>query len=132
MKQLNYYQDMTRATDTKPTDALSVADELLVPIEGFPEPTRLEVMAAESLRAQHRLIEILECALRDADTELEAAKRDAARYRWLRHQHWNMADMCVVENPKKNVLLGARCPSRELLDAAIDAAAGAAQKEQQE
>ena len=52
----------------------------------------------------------------------EASERDAARYRWLRKQHWSYNSMCVVERPQKNVRLGANCPSLELLDAAIDAA----------
>lgn len=47
---------------------------------------------------------------------------DAARYRWLRAQHWNDADICVVAHPKGSVKLGTDCPSLERLDAAIDAA----------
>lgn len=47
---------------------------------------------------------------------------DAARYRFLREQHWSDSPMCVVENPKQAVKLGYICPSREMLDAAIDAA----------
>jgi len=47
---------------------------------------------------------------------------DAARYRWLREQHWNEADMAVVCEPKKSVKLGFDCPSGERLDEAIDSA----------
>lgn len=47
---------------------------------------------------------------------------DAARYRWLREQHWHTAPMCVVANPKNAVKLGYFCPSDERLDAMIDAA----------
>ena len=48
--------------------------------------------------------------------------RDAERYRWLREQHWNEADMAVVCYPKKSVKLGFDCPSGQRLDEALDAA----------
>jgi hypothetical protein len=51
-------------------------------------------------------------------------KRDAERYRWLRRQHWNEADLCVVMHPGKAVKLGYDCPSLDRLDAAIDATKG--------
>ena len=47
---------------------------------------------------------------------------DAARYRWLRGQHWDSSSLCVVTDPKINVRLGTHCPSGTLLDQAIDAA----------
>lgn len=47
---------------------------------------------------------------------------DAERYRWLREQQWNEADMAVVCHPKKSVKLGFDCPSGQRLDDAIDAA----------
>ena len=52
--------------------------------------------------------------------------QDAKRYRWLREQAWFDGPLCVLRDPK-NVLtrgrgLGADCPSRDRLDAAIDAA----------
>ena len=50
--------------------------------------------------------------------------KDAARYRWLREQHWSDSKFAVVSNPKTAVNLGSICPSRELLDEAIDAAIG--------
>lgn len=56
----------------------------------------------------------------------ERDARDAARYRWLRQQDWFDSDLCVLRDPKnvltKGVGLGADCPSRDRLDAAIDAA----------
>lgn len=56
-------------------------------------------------------------------SEMAAAlELDAARYRWLRDQHWSEAAVAVVSDPKQNVRLGAYCPSGDLLDAAIDAA----------
>lgn len=53
---------------------------------------------------------------------LAADKRDAERYRWLRKQHWNEAELCVVARPKDAVKLGYDCPSLDRLDAQIDAA----------
>lgn len=58
----------------------------------------------------------------DSGASLSNGELDAARYRWLRKQHWNDAAIAVVADPKKNVRLGTYCPSEELLDAAIDAA----------
>lgn len=53
--------------------------------------------------------------------ELELG-RDAARYRWLRRQNWNEAELCVVAQPAQAVKLGHDCPSLDRLDVAIDAA----------
>lgn len=50
---------------------------------------------------------------------------DAARYRWLRQQHWfDGPALAVVANPKSAVKLGHDMPTLERLDAAIDAARG--------
>jgi hypothetical protein len=54
--------------------------------------------------------------------ERDALMADAERYRWLREQHWNDADMAVVCHPRSSVKLGFDCPSRDRLDDAIDAA----------
>lgn len=51
--------------------------------------------------------------------------RDAARYRWLREQHWNESNVAVVLAPKKAVKLGYDCPSGQRLDEIIDAARSA-------
>lgn len=51
-----------------------------------------------------------------------ADARDAARYRWLRAQTWDAADMFVVAGGKSVLRLGTYCPSRENLDQKIDAA----------
>ncbi|MDR3386855.1 MAG: hypothetical protein P4L92_07360 [Rudaea sp.] len=53
--------------------------------------------------------------------------RDAARYRWLRQQHWSEAEMFVVAGSKSRVQLGTDCPSLVRLDEAVDAELGAAQ-----
>lgn len=47
--------------------------------------------------------------------------RDAKRYRWLREQDWAKRGLCVVASSHM-VKLGADCPTRDRLDAAIDAA----------
>lgn len=47
-------------------------------------------------------------------------ERDAARYRWLRAQHWDSGPLAVVRNPKDAVKLGYEAPSGDRLDAAID------------
>lgn len=49
-------------------------------------------------------------------------ERNAARYNWLRRQHWNDGQMAVVRYPKNAVKLGAHCPSGEHLDKLIDEA----------
>lgn len=56
--------------------------------------------------------------------EVERLREDAARYRWLRSQHWEEASMCVLMQPKVAVKLGYDCPSLDRLDAAIDAERG--------
>lgn len=52
----------------------------------------------------------------------DSVLEDAARYRWLRQQHWSQNTLAVVRCPKTAVRLGHECPSYEALDAAIDAA----------
>lgn len=56
---------------------------------------------------------------------LEAAEKNAARYLWLRAQHWNDSAFAVVSEPKRNVKLGTYCPSEDRLDQEIDSAMGA-------
>lgn len=56
--------------------------------------------------------------------EIEALRKDAERYRWLRGQHWNKSEMAVVCQPKKAVKLGFDCPSEGRLDCAVDTAMG--------
>lgn len=50
------------------------------------------------------------------------AAKDAARYRWLRAQHWTENTLGVVLRPKDNTKLGCFLPFEELLDTTIDAA----------
>jgi hypothetical protein len=53
------------------------------------------------------------------------AVKDAERYRWLRECDWFDSELCVLRDPKKALTsghgLGADCPSRDRLDAVIDA-----------
>lgn len=53
--------------------------------------------------------------------ELEAVVRDAERYRWLRAQQWDVANLFVIAGSKSQVRLGTDCPSLDRLDEAIDA-----------
>lgn len=70
------------------------------------------------------LIQIEESALDSLKRMVEELEKDAARYRWLRIQHWSESEICVVASPKQAVNLGYDCPSTDRLDAAIDAAIG--------
>lgn len=49
-------------------------------------------------------------------------RKDAKRYRFLRNQHWPVAYLAVVVNPKVSVKLGHDCPSGERLDEQVDGA----------
>lgn len=55
-------------------------------------------------------------------SENEALRRDAKRYRFLRNQHWPVAYLAVVVNPKVSVKLGHDCPSGDRLDEQVDGA----------
>lgn len=62
-------------------------------------------------------------AERDAAlAEIEACRKDAERYRWLRMADWWSSPLCVIRSPKKQAKPGTDCPSRDRLDSAIDAA----------
>ena len=52
--------------------------------------------------------------------ENERLRKDAERYGFLRNQHWPVARLAVVVNPKISVKLGHYCPSGERLDHQID------------
>ena len=59
---------------------------------------------------------------RERGRELDEARADAERYRWLRSQTWDKHGLCVVWNTTDSVKLGTDCPSHDRLDDAIDAA----------
>ncbi len=73
--------------------------------------------SAQELRIEQLLAD--NQALRQQGEDLRI---DAARYRWLRAQHWNSSAICVVTEPTRYVRLGAFCPSERQLDNAIDSA----------
>lgn len=56
--------------------------------------------------------------------EADGLRRDASRYRFLRNQHWPVAYLAVVINPKAAVRLGHDCPSGDRLDEQVDRAMG--------
>ena len=57
--------------------------------------------------------------------EVEALRKDAERYRWLRMADWWRSPLCVIRNPKEQAKPGSDCPSRTRLDEAVDAALAA-------
>jgi hypothetical protein len=54
--------------------------------------------------------------------EVEALRKDADRYRFLRMADWWKSPVCAIANPKQQAKPGSDCPSRGRLDDAIDAA----------
>lgn len=54
--------------------------------------------------------------------QLRRMAKDAERYRWLRLADWWDSPICAIVSPKQQAKPGTDCPSRDRLDAAIDAA----------
>ena len=50
----------------------------------------------------------------------EELKADAERYRKLRVMTWDSSPICVVRDPKRQLILGTDCPSHDRLDEALD------------
>lgn len=73
-----------------------------------------EALLTKNERALHAELAALKAAQDDQ-------ARDAARYRKLRWQDWFASPLAVVVNPKDCVKPGSDCPSRDRLDAMIDA-----------
>lgn len=78
----------------------------------------VELMAAIE-QAEHALSMT---AVSMAIDDIEALRKDAERYRWLRVQDWHSGQLAVVAKPKIAIKLGHDSPSRDRLDSAIDAA----------
>jgi hypothetical protein len=78
------------------------------------------------LAVQAAELALLKSNLLQKERELAEVRKDAGRYRFLRGCDWFSSPLCVLSEPKKAVdtrlMLGADFPSRERLDAAIDAA----------
>src|SRR5574343_657115 len=67
-------------TDKQP-DALRLADELLEPMEGFPEPTTLEKNAAALLRTQHKQIAAYKLLTESQEAQLSQHRAQADKFR---------------------------------------------------
>ncbi len=74
------------------------------------------------LAAEKTRLAMLAPVARRSAKQLDALVTDAKRYRWLRGQKWERANLFVVAGSKSQVRLGTDCPSDERLDVAIDAA----------
>jgi len=96
------------------------------------ERMRLHHIAVAGLTGMHsyeRSVSVTEHMWTDAVSKAAAQPsaqgeatqaENAARYLYIREQHWSTSDICCVTKPKTNVLLGSYCPHGELLDAFID------------
>lgn len=88
------------------------------------EVTRLVDKCNSYIADNARLAEEVD-RLREELTREEAQykdmQRDAERYRWLRLQDWDTSPLAVVANPRAAIKLGHDAPSRDRLDAMIDA-----------
>lgn len=58
--------------------------------------------------------------LQEIQAKHDALVKDAARYRWLREQHWNKNVIGVVPDPKKALDLGIDTLAMTRLDNFID------------
>lgn len=111
------------------TYSLTVAANDPMRLEAAAEIERLKVALDDHYDSAWDKIALLTKSLGEMTKErdelrgqVEALRVDALRYRWLRLQHWDEADVACVKRPKDAVKLGHDCPSLERLDAAIDAA----------
>jgi len=67
-------------TDKHP-EALRLADELLEPMESFPEPTTLEKNAAALLRTQHKQIAAYKLLTESQEAQLSQHRAQADKFR---------------------------------------------------
>lgn len=72
--------ERNRMTDKQP-EALRLADELLEPMEGFPEPTTLEKNAAALLRTQHKQIAAYKLLTESQEAQLSQHRAQADKFR---------------------------------------------------
>jgi len=79
------------------------------------------VKAENELAAQKEQYRVLTDEMLVMMDERNAAVLDSERYRWLRVQSWFCSPLAVVTKPIEAIKLGYDCPSRDRLDALIDA-----------
>ena len=120
-------RDIFMAWDTgcrTPRDLFAHLDMVMQPIPQWlrdePEMKNLDHVPSKGTRAAIIYRAMLEDAPAPAELSADVV-RDAERYRELRSCHWDSSDLAVVCHPKRNVLLGAMCPSGDLLDQLLDA-----------
>lgn len=119
-----YCQACYRGKRRKNVD--SFADKL----RGLPFTDAMWIVAHSTINTERAIaaaeLALIKSKLLQAERELAEVRKDAERYRYLRGCDWFSSPLCVLSEPKKAVdtrlMLGADCPSRDRLDAAIDAA----------
>lgn len=116
-------QEIKALADLVKTDRRFCADEYHHALaEGvlalLAEISRIEIDAVYVMAGSRTRAEVID----QLKAENEALRRDAKRYRFLRNQHWPVAELAVVCNPKVSVKLGHDCPSGDRLDQQVDGA----------
>jgi predicted nuclease with TOPRIM domain len=114
------------------SQAHMVCDDALRDAADLREKFEQQAAELERLRADNAAMEehyinnqaALGLLLNESQTELEALRKDAERYRTLREQFWMTSNLFVVAGGKARVVLGTDCPSLDRLDAMIDAMKG--------
>ena len=87
--------------------------------------TKLEQRLELSSDHKYDGIDTRDATIKELESKIEGLEKDAARYQWLRAQHWNDSAFAVVSESKRNEKLGTYCPSEDRLDQEIDSAMGA-------
>jgi len=106
-------------------------------LRGLPFTDAMWIVAHSTINTERAIaaaeLALLKSKLLQTERELAEVRKDAGRYRFLRGCDWFSSPLCVLSEPKKAVdtslMLGADCPSRDRLDAAIDAAILAAKEQ---
>ena len=104
-----------------PVPAVIVGAEAILSLLDELEDAQRGMKYSHAIRLK-KTIEDLEAERDAALVELEACRKDADRYRWLRQAEWWRSPICVIRNPKDQAKPGSDCPSNLRLDSAIDAA----------
>lgn len=108
--------DALREAIAQPAEAEGVELRRYTPIsQGYHIPAMNSCDQGRWVRHSDHL-----AALSAVTAEVEALRRDAERYRWLRMADWWNSPLCVIRYPKQQAKPGTDCPSRDRLDAAVD------------